>query len=215
MCEMCVAALFAGAYCANASVSASGVDCPAGQYCVAGLATPCPSGRYNAAGGSRNVSQCLLCPAGRYRANVGASSESMCLSCTAPESSDAGASRCWPGVLGMYCETGSPSHANLTMCSLLVTHALLLDRCLREGLRACGARAVSKYVNPCPLLVLQNDVADSPVCTRLTDDVLTIYFTQVTNSPDVSTMAALSRLVLFEPWLATSIQAAVCSSVCN
>jgi len=44
------------------------VECPAGNYCEAGSATPtpCPAGKYNAVPGQRTSASCLNCPAGKY-----------------------------------------------------------------------------------------------------------------------------------------------------
>ncbi|XP_056906306.1 multiple epidermal growth factor-like domains protein 11 [Takifugu flavidus] len=40
------------------------VICPAGHYCVGGVAIPCPAGTYGAQEGLQNLRECTICPAG-------------------------------------------------------------------------------------------------------------------------------------------------------
>ncbi|TWW77259.1 hypothetical protein D4764_12G0006490, partial [Takifugu flavidus] len=39
------------------------VICPAGHYCVGGVAIPCPAGTYGAQEGLQNLRECTICPA--------------------------------------------------------------------------------------------------------------------------------------------------------
>jgi hypothetical protein len=89
-----------GELCLQQTSSADGQSCPAGSYCLAGMALPCPSGMYNAVTGATNASWCLPCPAGTFSAQTGSSSEAECMACPDHEGSDPGATACWPGVLG-------------------------------------------------------------------------------------------------------------------
>jgi hypothetical protein len=91
-----------GVLCPPQTTSAAGQPCPAGGYCIAGVALPCPSGTYNPSTGAGNVSQCLLCPAGTFNAGTGASSVVECSPCPDREGSNPGATSCWPGILGAY-----------------------------------------------------------------------------------------------------------------
>lgn len=95
--------LFAGSYCPSGSTSATQLPCPAGSYCLAGLPISCPVGTYNPSLGGSSLSSCLNCTAGRFSAAVGANSSMTCALCAAYESSAAGASTCWPGIIGSCC----------------------------------------------------------------------------------------------------------------
>ena len=51
------------------------------------------------------------------------------------------------------------------------------------------------------------------------DDVITVYFSKLTNSPSVNTSAAVFKLIQFTPWLSMQAQAQVglsvaCSCAC-
>jgi hypothetical protein len=90
-----------GVLCANQSTAAVGVPCPTGSFCVAGLQYPCPAGTFNPSRGATNATaQCLPCPADTYNPSLGSSASADCLACPANEGSGAGASVCWPGVVG-------------------------------------------------------------------------------------------------------------------
>jgi hypothetical protein len=145
-----------GVVCDAGSTSPLGRPCPVGQYCVSGVAYPCPSGTYNNRVGASNSSECTACPPGRFNNRTGAWDAAMCLLCPTLEGSDAGASACWPGLLGARVEDPEPVVPGLS-----------------KG------------------------------------DVITLYFTKQTNSPDVSSTAAILNLLAFEPWLASSIQGLV------
>ncbi len=102
----CSGACTNGVLCPLQTTSAAGQPCPAGGYCIAGVAQPCPSGTYNPSMGAGNVSQCLLCPAGTFNAGTGAASVVECSPCPDLEGSNPGATSCWPGILGAWCSVG-------------------------------------------------------------------------------------------------------------
>ncbi len=89
-----------GVLCAARTASAAGVPCPAGSYCVQGLAVPCPAGTYNVNTSASVASSCIGCPAGKYSLQSGASHIDACLTCSEFEGSGVGATTCWPGVRG-------------------------------------------------------------------------------------------------------------------
>ena len=55
-----------------------------------------------------------------------------------------------------------------------------------------------------------HSLATDDICIHVLsppDDLLTLYFTKMTNSPDVSSPAAIAALLSVTPWLATGTQA--------
>ena len=48
------------------SVMSSQNICPAGSYCVAGVAISCPSGTFRDTAGGSKLSDCVVCPLGFY-----------------------------------------------------------------------------------------------------------------------------------------------------
>lgn len=89
-----------GVLCVRQTTSAAGLPCPAGAFCLSGLAVPCPAGTYNPSTGIASASACLLCPANTYSSSPGATSEVECQACPEREGSNPGATACWPGILG-------------------------------------------------------------------------------------------------------------------
>lgn len=71
-------------------------------------------------------------------------------------------------------------------------------------LMVCGALLRDLITNIfCSLF---DRVAISRVCAG---DTLTVYFTQITNSPNVSNTAAIQQLFAFNPWLSTNMSGVV------
>ncbi len=128
-----------GALCTNQSISATGVPCPAGAVCIAGLATLCPRGTYNPSPGASNASTaCLPCGPNTYNPNPGSSSSLDCTACPAYEGSAPGASSCWPGIMGAYWAWACLSLVAATVVSNNVACCLGLVsslHCVRGGWR--------------------------------------------------------------------------------
>jgi hypothetical protein len=89
-----------GVLCPEGATAASGQACPVGHYCSAGVAVPCPRGTFNPTAGAAHVDKCVPCPAGTYNSVSGAWSAANCTACDEFEGSNAGASACWPGIMG-------------------------------------------------------------------------------------------------------------------
>ena len=162
-----------GVLCKPGTMVSTGQSCPAGSFCLRGVAFQCPAGTYNSAFGATNAyvvlsisvmhgrnaphcrltaqvsihrSWCVPCPANKYNALPGANSPGLCFPCTPPEGSLSGASACWPGVTTVIASNPEPVFPGLS-----------------------------------------------------SGDQLTLYFTRPTNRPDVSTTAALLTLLEFRP----------------
>ena len=86
----------------SGATSPVGTACPQGSYCVQGNVFQCPEGTYGTnAGGSSLAGACALCPPNTYSAARGATSFSTCSPCPRFENSSAGATTCWPGIIGL------------------------------------------------------------------------------------------------------------------
>jgi hypothetical protein len=209
--DSCSGSCANGVLCPLQTTSAAGQPCPAGGYCISGVAQPCPSGTYNPSTGAGNVTQCLLCPAGTFNAGTGASSVVECSPCPDREGSNPGAASCWPGILGAWCSVGG-CPAGLD-CLQLAALGSSLKRPLYQAecvlvIAIQPHLSFLSFPDPPPFMpaILASD--PEPVSPGLSpDDVLTIYWTKATNRPDVTTTVRVSTMLSFSPSLAGVLRA--------
>lgn len=184
--------------------------CAAGSYCPGdGLSYLCPVGTFGDMDGQTNSTcsgDCLdgvvceagstsslgrPCPVGQYCVT------GVAYPCPSGTYNSrvgaANSSECTPCPPGRFNnKTGAWDAAMCLLCSPLEGSDV--------GASACWPGLLGAFVeDPEPVV---------PGLSR--GDVLTLYFTKQTNSPDVSSTAAILNLFAFEPWLATSIQGLVC-----
>jgi hypothetical protein len=101
MSPTCTGVCAPGFECPAGSTTADAGVCPAGYFCEGGPRQPCPAGRYSSTTGTVSAAACVACPPGTYSAAEAATSNATCEACSPVDSSSAGATACWPGVVSV------------------------------------------------------------------------------------------------------------------